>query len=70
MMEPDQETSDGLKAISVILSASRIDLVTLKAHLVGLLEHLASPTGRTDENCRAVDAFFCLDNSWRERALP
>jgi hypothetical protein len=38
-------------------------------HLQALLEFLASPEGRTDANCRAVDYFFCLGD-WSWGTLP
>jgi hypothetical protein len=69
-MKPDQKINEMLKAVSATLSASRIDLVTIKASVLSLLEYLASPKGRTDENCKAVDSFFGLDDSWPEKELP
>jgi diaminopimelate decarboxylase len=69
-MMPDKTTQEMLRAISANLSAADIDLAALKAHLVGLLTHLASQEGRTDENCKAVDSFFCLDDTWPEKELP
>jgi hypothetical protein len=70
MMMSDKTTQERLRAISASLTATDIDLAALKAHLVGLLRHLASAEGRTDENCKAVDSFFCLDDTWSERGLP
>jgi hypothetical protein len=70
MTMPDKTTQESLRSISASLNAADIDLAALKVHLVGLLMHLSSPEGRTDENCRAVDSFFCLDNTWPEEALP
>ena len=32
--------------------------------MIRLLEFLASPQGRTDANCRAVDSFFTFDECW------
>ena len=68
-MKPDEKTAAMLKAISVTLSGAVMDLVVLKVQLVGLLEHLKSPDGKTDANCRAVDSFFCLNDSWSEKGL-
>jgi hypothetical protein len=42
-----------------VLTARRIDLVALRSALTDLLEYL-SGEGRTEANCRTVDAFFCL----------
>lgn len=41
----------------------------VKPAVSGLLEYLASPDGRTDAHCRAVDFFFCLGD-WSWDALP
>jgi hypothetical protein len=36
------------------------DPITLRKVLEDLLVFLASSAGRSDENCRAVDSFFCI----------
>lgn len=36
----------------------------LKEAMIALLSYLASPEGRTDRNCRRVDAFFCVRDDW------
>ena len=41
------------------LTSRRVDLEALRTALADLLEFLSGP-GRTEDNCRAVDAFFCL----------
>jgi len=41
----------------------------VKPAVGALLEYLASPEGRTDAHCRAVDYFFCLGD-WSWDALP
>ena len=41
------------------LTARRVDLPGLRVALAELLEFL-SGSGRTEANCRTVDAFFCL----------
>lgn len=40
--------------------------------LEALLEHLASPRGRTDANCCVVDAFFSAEEQWERNwaAMP
>jgi hypothetical protein len=46
------------------------NLAELKTSLISVLEFLASPQGRTDENCRAVDYFLMLDEEWDSEELP
>jgi hypothetical protein len=46
------------------------DLEATKCAFVALLEFLASPAGRTDTNCRAVDTFFSRDDSWVGARVP
>jgi hypothetical protein len=46
------------------------DLSAIKRAMIALLEFLSSPAGRTDANCRAVDRFFFLDESWLSDRLP
>ena len=41
------------------LTGRRLDIAALRTALAELLEFL-SGTGRTEFNCRTVDAFFCL----------
>ena len=41
------------------------ELLVLKQAIVALLSFLASAKGRTDENCRAVDTFFCVRDGWQ-----
>jgi hypothetical protein len=52
------------------LSYSPKNLAKLKTSLISVLEFLASPQGRTDENCRAVDFFLMLDEEWNSEGLP
>jgi hypothetical protein len=42
------------------LTASPIELTQLRRTLERLLAFLASPSGRTDPNCTAIDHFFSL----------
>jgi hypothetical protein len=46
------------------LTDASLDLPAIKRAMIALLEFLSSPTGRTHVNCRAVDRFFLLDESW------
>src|SRR5258705_13095197 len=41
------------------------ELLVLKQAIVALLSFLASAAGRTDENCHAVDTFFCIRDDWQ-----
>jgi len=41
-----------------------VELADLKQAMVALPSYLASPEGRTDHNCRAVDRFFCIRDDW------
>jgi hypothetical protein len=41
------------------------ELSVLKQAIVALLSFLASAEGRTDENCHAVDTFFCIRDDWQ-----
>lgn len=43
---------------------SNPDMSQLKARLIELLSFLCSPEGRTDENCRIVDSYFCTKDNW------
>jgi hypothetical protein len=72
-----QRVSYADKALKPLLEELRNQLVThpknlaeLKTALVSLLEFLASPQGRTDGNCRAVDFFLMLDDEWNSEGLP
>jgi hypothetical protein len=72
-----QQVSYADKALKPLLEKLRNQLAThpknlaeLKTALISLLEFLASPQGRTDENCRAVDFFLMLDEEWNSEELP
>ena len=45
-------------------------LPQLKAAIVAVLEFLSSSCGRTDANCRTVDSFLMLDETWDGDELP
>lgn len=40
------------------------DVPRITSAIETLLAYLASPQGRTDAHCRAVDFFFCLGDGW------
>jgi hypothetical protein len=48
------------------------DLQKLNASLEGLLTFLTTPAGRTDQNCKEADLYFCLndDNGFNWDHLP
>jgi len=69
-MKTDKTIEDGLKEITSCLAAPIINLTILKIQIVALLEYLASPAGKTDANCKAVDSFFSHDDSWTEKPIP
>jgi len=43
---------------------SNPNMSQLRARLIDLLSFLCSPEGRTDENCRIVDSYFCTKDGW------
>jgi hypothetical protein len=45
-------------------------LPQLQAAIIAVLEFLASPRGRTDANCSAVDSFLMRDETWDGDRLP
>ena len=49
---------------AVYTSVVENDARATHAGLERLLEHLASPRGRTDANCCVVDAFFSASDRW------
>ena len=65
-----QDVSEGLTdLVSLVcreIDRRPTDLPALRDRLEALLAFLASPSGRTDPNCRAVDVFFCMpkDFGW------
>ena len=46
------------------------DLVALKSAIHRLLTYLASPEGRTDDNCCTTDFFLCVSDDVDWRHLP
>jgi hypothetical protein len=59
-----------LERLHLNLICRPFDSAAIKAAMLGLLEFLASPSGRTDANCRAVDSFLMLDEAWSADELP
>lgn len=69
--EVDPRVVDRLRALYEATAGGGAGSSVLAPLLVSLLEFLASPEGRTDANCRAVDYFFCLgDWSWGRLPEP
>lgn len=53
-----------LAQLHLAINSEPRDFAAIRASLIRLLAFLAGPQGRTDANCRAVDSFFMLDESW------
>lgn len=70
LAEADPNAQNLINAIQLTLSNENLNLKALKKGMIELLEYLASPNGRTDANCRAVDGFFTFDDLWLEKNLP
>ena len=62
------DDADSLEALvhSVYRELARrpANLADLKRAMIELLSYLTLPENRTDDNCRAVDAFFCIRHQW------
>lgn len=71
-MEPipeDEGVLTGLlRAARAAIEADRPDLSAVQVALESLLAFLASPEGRTDENCAAVGGFFLAQDEWAHSA--
>ena len=52
------------------LTAHELQLRDVQGAMIGVLEFLASPVGRTDANCHAVDSFLFEDSVWYSHRLP
>ena len=59
-----------LEQLHRCLTRRPVDLPAARAAIVGVLEFLASPSGRTDANCQAVDFFLMQDEAWDADKLP
>lgn len=55
-----QVLQTSLFKVSDSISAAPVNLALIKSTLVELLVYLASPEGRTSENCTTADTFFLL----------
>jgi hypothetical protein len=62
LQQADAALQPLMQSVRAALFASPIDPATIKASLIALFEYLCSPAGRTEDNCRAVDSFFYLDD--------
>ena len=68
--DPDEALGPLLRKLHRELQRMPIDLPTLRAAIITVLEFLVSPRGRTDSNCRAVDSFLMHDETWDGDRLP
>ena len=59
-----------MQSVRATVFAAPLDVFSVKASLIALLEYLSSPAGRTDANCCAVDGFFYLDDDLPLERLP
>lgn len=55
----DDILEDHVREAHAVLTARRVELTALRSALADLLGYVAA-AGRTEANCRTVDAFFCL----------
>jgi hypothetical protein len=70
LQQADATLQPLMRSVRDALFASPPNLAAIKGSLVALLEYLSSPAGRTDDNCRAVDSFFYLDDDLPLERLP
>ena len=70
LQQADATLQPLMQSVRDALFASPLDLAAIKGSLVALFEYLSSPAGRTDDNCRAVDSFFYLDDDLPLEHLP
>ena len=52
------------------LQRTPVNLPQLRSAIIAVLDFLASPHGRTDANCSAVDSFLIRDETWDGDRLP
>jgi hypothetical protein len=71
---PVSDTDDALRPLLLRLheefQRASLELPALRVAIIAVLEFLASPSGRTDANCRAVDSFLMHDEAWDGDRLP
>jgi hypothetical protein len=70
LQQADATLQPLMQSVRDALFASPLDRAAIKGSLIALLEYLSSPAGRTDDNCRAVDSFFSLDDDLPLERLP
>ena len=70
LQQADATLQPLMQSVRDALFASPLDPATIKASLIALFEYLCSPAGRTDDNCRAVDSFFYLDDDLPLEHVP
>ena len=70
LTEADSRARELVNAVQSILAQDVPELKELKDSLINLLEYLSSSSGRTDENCNAINSFFMFDDLWGDRNLP
>lgn len=58
------ELNNLLDDIYTEICKDSVDLIKIKNRLIELLSFLCTPEGRTNENCKYVDSFFCLKDNW------
>ena len=66
----DESLRPLLERLHQSLNLRPVDSAAVKTAMIGVLEFLASPSGRTDANCRAVDFFLMRDEAWSADELP
>jgi len=59
-----------LKRLHHCLTHNPVDLPVARGAIIGVLEFLVSPRGRTDANCRTVNSFLMRDGAWDGDTLP
>ncbi len=70
LADADSKVRELVTSLQSVLAKDVLDLKQLKQSLIDLFDYLSSKSGRTDENCSAVDSFFMFDDLWVERNLP
>ncbi len=70
-----EELNQLIPPLCEAIDAKPTDIAAIKKALDALLTFLASPAGRTDANCVAVDSFFChpeygWDSGWDHLPEP
>ena len=66
----DTETIALVEQVQSAVTADTVDLRRVVQALSSLLQHLCTPEGRTDGNCRFVDSFFNQHDEWANCKLP